>query len=79
MAEVKVRIALAVDPDGKWSAQGWPTFESDDWDFVVDDLEQGEARYWITAEVDVPERAVAEVEGEVSDAAHGEEGATRGG
>lgn len=65
MKTVKVRIAVAVDPDGKWAAHGWP--EQDDetaFELVVDDLKHGEYRYFLTAELAVPEIAQIEAEAE---------------
>jgi hypothetical protein len=62
--KVKVKIAVAVDPDGLWIASGYG--KQMDWDeqmvCMMDDLAPGEARYWVTAELDVPE--VKEIEGE---------------
>lgn len=59
---VKVRIAVAVDPEGKWQAHGWqprPDHVQRDAKFMQDtareDLEYGEAMYWIEAELPVPE------------------------
>ncbi len=61
--KTKVRIAVAVDPDGKWCAFGSSGVDS--WDvLVLDDLEDGEARYWVEAHVDIPERSRI-VEGDV--------------
>lgn len=50
---VRVRIAVAVDPQGRWAAQGW--FASDpDWTDVICDVGSGEVRYWIEADVPLP-------------------------
>lgn len=70
MKTVKVRIAVAVDPKGLWSASGWsfngrPMIE-EPMDIAIDGVGEGEARYWITAEIPVPE--VREVEGVVEKA-----------
>lgn len=70
---VKVRIAVAVDKRGEWCAGGYSRQADDDSPFrwIVDDLEEGEARYWVAAELSIPEQATAEVAGEV-EAADGE-------
>ncbi len=62
---VRVRIAVAVDKDGKWSACGLPSYESWDeaMDCWVDDLAPGEAQYWVEATLPIP--AIETVEGEV--------------
>lgn len=58
MAEmVKVRIALAVDPDGAWCAAGdhWRAGKS--WNAVMygeNDVVAGQQRYWVTLEVPKP-------------------------
>ena len=54
MKTVKVRIAVAVDPDGKWSAYGCPGADETDMDIAVDAVAPGEARYWVTAELPIP-------------------------
>lgn len=56
MAKINVRIAVAVDPDGKWNAVGFNG--SDDADkmmLATEVVSAGEARYWLTATLDVPE------------------------
>lgn len=58
MKTVKVRIAAAVDANGKWCAYGSSTSDFDD--LVLDDLEPGEARYWIEAELSIPETGVVQ-------------------
>lgn len=70
MRTVKVRIAVAVDSDGRWSAYAY----SDEFgvvktthdDVFVDDMKDGEARYFVTAELPVPE--AVDVEGSVEKA-----------
>lgn len=56
MATVKVRIAVAVTPEGEWNACGWSGAESDDdkMSICVDSLASGEKRYWLEAELEVP-------------------------
>jgi hypothetical protein len=56
MKTIKVRVAVAIDPSGKWNALGW----SGECDYVimrdcVEHLEEGEARYWLEAELPIPE------------------------
>lgn len=63
MKTVKVRIAVAVDAAGDWSACGWQVHtpgarekqEADMLSMAAEPLASGEARYWIEAEVPVPE------------------------
>jgi hypothetical protein len=53
---VKVKIAVAVDPKGNWVSAGWVSADDRDlMDSAVEDLESGEARYWVTAELEIPE------------------------
>ena len=62
---IKVRIALAVDPDGSWCAGGDATFDDDhDWDEIMEGISEpvaGQKRYWVVLEVPRPP-AVAEPE-----------------
>lgn len=63
---VKVRIPVAVDPQGRWYAHGYPTIRNHDELLETTDFDTigpNEALYWITAELAVPE--VAEVAGVV--------------
>jgi len=57
MATVKVRIAVAVDAKGDWNAVGYSGARSDadKMDLCVETLDSGEARYWLEAELGVPE------------------------
>lgn len=72
MATVKVRIAVAVDKDGKWNSCGASGMEDDDMlGLAADCVETGERRYWITAELEMP--SVDTVAASQSDAASGEE------
>jgi hypothetical protein len=62
---VKVRIAVAVDPHGEWSSCGYSDCtDSEAFSSAIDLLDTGEARYILTAELEVPEVQVvaAEVE-----------------
>lgn len=71
MKTIKVRIALAVDRNGDWGATGWSTksdakqYEADTFCVAAENLETGEARYWIEAEVHVPDRVVGTVQATV--------------
>jgi hypothetical protein len=68
---VKVRIAVAVDPDGDWNSAGWSKRDGqpageDAMELACDNVGTGERRYWIEAELMVPEPE--DVQGEVYDA-----------
>lgn len=58
---VRVRIAVAVIPNGEWACAGWSTshsaasYANDAFGRAVDSLESGEARYWIEADIPIPE------------------------
>jgi len=53
---IKVRVAVSVDCNGDWSASGWSSTSSEDFhSYTIDALEPGENRYWLEAELDVPE------------------------
>jgi anti-sigma factor RsiW len=57
---VKIRIAVAVDPTGDWNAYGGGSMKDKDaMEFATEVLADGETRFWLTAELPVPE--VAEV------------------
>ncbi|MBO1080863.1 hypothetical protein [Roseomonas haemaphysalidis] len=61
---VKVRIAVAVDKTGDWNAFGSKGSKAHDaMSIAVEMVEDGEARYWITAELPIP--SAADVAGEV--------------
>lgn len=53
---IKVRIAVSVDCKGEWSASGWSSTSTEDFHaYTIDSLEPGENRYWLEAELKVPE------------------------
>lgn len=55
MKKVKVRIAVAVDPKGHWNSTGWwGGSDGDKMALAVDSVEDGEARYWVEVELDLP-------------------------
>lgn len=56
MKTVKVRIAVAVDPSGHWNGYGnADALDTDALDQARQLVGEGEARYWLTAELPVPE------------------------
>ena len=65
MAKVKVRIAVAVDRQGNWNSCGWSGCGDvgEMFQICVETIESGEARYILTADLDLP--VVTEVEAEV--------------
>lgn len=62
MAEtVKVRIAVAVNPDGNWGAVGWSESGGTEWECLensVMDLEPGHRTFYVEAELPVPPQEV---------------------
>ena len=57
--KIKVRVAIAVDGTGAWNACGWggpdsTAVDSEKMGLAVDGVANGEARYWLEAEVDLP-------------------------
>jgi len=53
---VKVKIAVSVDPTGDWFSAGWKgASEEEMHSYTIDGLENGESRYWLEAELPVPE------------------------
>ena len=56
MKTVKVRIAVAVRSDGDWIACGWKGVrDGEAMSTVIDNAGKDASRYWITAELPVPE------------------------
>lgn len=55
---VKVRIAVAVDPDGDWYAAGWSSrdsnYEDDAMSCCLENIGYNERRYFIEAELTIP-------------------------
>ncbi|TPG41930.1 hypothetical protein EAH89_28195 [Roseomonas nepalensis] len=63
---ITVRIAVAVDAEGKWFASGWHDARGNDaMTAASEQVALGEARYWVTAELPLP--MVTEVPGTISD------------
>ena len=62
---VRVRIAVAVGPDGSWNACGWlrestgQPADKDAMDLAVEGTDDGEARYWVVATLPLPTVATA--------------------
>lgn len=72
MDTVKVRIAVAVDAAGSWNSCGSEGMDEDDMmALAVDCVGDGEARYWVTAYLQIP-KSIPEVAGEVEDDPDGE-------
>jgi hypothetical protein len=72
MATVFVKIAVAVDAKGKWNACGWSApgklISDDAMGIAVEGVGEGEARYYVTAVLQVPDPEAATVEGKVESA-----------
>ena len=68
MKTVKVRVIVAVDCEGNWSA-GAHSGENDRTSVYVDNLKEGERYFWLTAELPVPEDEQLEVAADVESAA----------
>lgn len=70
MKTVKVKIAVAVDPKGRWYAMGTPEFPLNHDELLetvdIDQCGPNEALFWVTAELPIPE--VQELAGEVQQA-----------
>lgn len=59
---VTVRVAVAVDPAGKWCANGWHGAKDRElMDCSIDAVEDGEARYFLTVELPIPQSVTKEV------------------
>jgi hypothetical protein len=65
----KLRIAVVITPDGKWTAMGgtWAP-ENEMHDYADEGMAEGGKRYWIDAEVEVPQDTAEVVPGEVTEA-----------
>ncbi len=64
---VNVRIAVAVDKNGEWRANGWNGDDGSAMGRATDWLEIGVRCYWVTATLPIPE--AQEIAGKVEDAA----------
>lgn len=64
---VRVRIAVAVDQESDWNATGWSGADDDAaMGDAVDTVGSGEARYWVTVDLPIPQ--AVEVAGNVEPA-----------
>lgn len=64
---VRVRIAVAVDPQGNWAAAGWMADKDQESSMAataVEQVDEGEHIVWVEADVPLP--VVRSVEGKVS-------------
>jgi hypothetical protein len=68
MKTVKVRIALEIDPEGDWQASSSNIWGNDWEDGVSPWDEPGSKRYWIEAEVPVPEALHETISGKAVEA-----------
>lgn len=60
---VRVRIAVVVDPSGYWNSCGWGTGgDSEKMALAVETMEEGESRFWLEADLPVPEVPVIDAE-----------------
>jgi len=57
--KAKIRIAVAIDIDGRWNSSGWgkvgETPREDLMSYAIEGILDGERRYWLEAEIDMPE------------------------
>jgi hypothetical protein len=55
---MKIRIAVAVSPDGEWNSAGWggkhEVTDHDKMQIAIEPIPSGEARYFIEVEVELP-------------------------
>ena len=67
MKTIKIKIAVAIDASGKWSASGWGVENKPckdvPMDIAVEGVKEGGRRYWVEAEIEVPEELT--IQGEV--------------
>jgi len=57
---VKIRVAVAVDSEGKWNASGWnrnngKNNDIEAMDLAISGVDQGECRFFIEATLPIPE------------------------
>lgn len=53
---VRVRVAVVVDPKGNWASSGCKDMDEDEAhdNAIDDDIEHGEARYWLVKDLPIP-------------------------
>lgn len=60
---VRVRIAVAIDPAGRWNSCGWwAGSDAEKMALVGEVLNEGESRFWLEADLPVPEVPVIDAE-----------------
>jgi hypothetical protein len=72
---VKVRVAVAVDPDGAWNASGWgnadgPVDAQMAMEIACESVGTGENRFWLEVEVPIPETRSVTPSVEAADASN---------
>lgn len=66
---MKVRIALAIDSTGQWNSMGYgnvnqlPVEDRELMELAVDSVSEGERRYWVEVDIDLPQPSVETVTG----------------
>ncbi len=69
--KIKIAVAVGTDDDGPvWQAYGSSSDKDESWGEVMCNFDcfDDERRYWITAEVPIPDVRVQEIAGEVTEA-----------
>jgi hypothetical protein len=69
--KVKIKVAVAANSEGSWNAYGY-SGHGDDWDDIMDAFEAlyNERRFWVEAELDVPDDLPTVQAGSVKTAEH---------
>ena len=57
--KITIRIPVVVSPEGDWYAHGDKSYLAANHDDLIRRFKNGEARYWIEAEVETPAAAPA--------------------
>lgn len=63
---MKVRIALAIDSTGQWNSMGYgnlnqpPVGDDELMDFALGMVNEGERRYWVDVDIDLPQPPIVE-------------------
>jgi hypothetical protein len=65
VSKVTVRIPVLVDARGRWAAYGWHNMDAPDWAMIDEVIDHenptiNPQRYFVTAELDVPEELTVE-------------------
>lgn len=65
----KLRIALAICSNGEWNTCGSNVFnDAQKMDYCIETLPDGEKRYWVDVEVEIPTDTAEIITGEISTA-----------